>query len=161
MTLEGSLGRSRDQRTRTSPIFAKYSRPFDRKRKPVRASRKDCRLSLLDFIRGRPVLRPLRCPVHEAKKFRNARRESLTDCTNATLDTSANHARCSVFLATVMTCRWISLSDNVTPAWYAYWRTRRASLNTTRQHPNTQAKTAVWSGVGSIRYLYRLCTPPP
>jgi hypothetical protein len=70
----------------------------------------------LDFIRGRPILRPFRFPVHESKWFRNDLRESLTDCTNATLDTSANHARRSVVFATVITCRWISLSDNVTPA---------------------------------------------
>jgi len=43
--------------------------------------------------------------VVESKKLRQARRESLTDCTNATLGTSRNQARASVVLAVVITRR--------------------------------------------------------
>ena len=113
---DGSAGRSRDQRTRTSPTFATNNRPLDRTENPLRVSRNDCRRSLRDFIRGRPSLRPLRFPVCESKKSRQARRESLTDCTNATLGTSPSQARSVVFLAWVMTRRWISLSDSLFPA---------------------------------------------
>jgi hypothetical protein len=59
-------------------------------------------------MRGRPTLRPLRFPVAESKKLRQARRESLTDCTNATLGTSHSQQRSSVVLAAVITRRWIS-----------------------------------------------------
>jgi hypothetical protein len=95
---------------------------------------------------------PLRFPVTESKKLRHARRESLTDCTNATLGTSTSQARAWVVLAAVMTRRWISLSDSFTPARYASSRTRSASLNTTRAHPNTRASITCWAGVGSMRY---------
>ena len=88
----------------------------------------------------------------ESKKLRQARRESLTDCTNATLGTSQSQARSVVVLAWVMTRRWISLSDSLIPARYDSSRTRSASLNTTRQHPNTRASIACWAGVGSMRY---------
>lgn len=88
----------------------------------------------------------------ESKKFRHARRESLTDCTNATLGTSRSQARSVVVFAMVMTRRWISLSDSFIPARYASSRTRSASLNTTRQQPNTRASISCWAGVGSMRY---------
>jgi hypothetical protein len=55
----------------------------------------------LDFIRGRPG----RLPLCESKKLRHARLESLTDCTNATLGTSASQPRSVVLLAWVITRR--------------------------------------------------------
>jgi hypothetical protein len=77
VTLDGTLGKGRDQRTRTSPTFAKYSRPFDLTLNPLLLSRNDCRRSFLDFFRGSPICRPLRFPVQESTKFRHARWESF------------------------------------------------------------------------------------
>jgi putative transposase len=54
VTDDGCAGRSRDQRTRTSPTLATNNRPLDRTENPLRVSRNDCRRSLRDFIRGRP-----------------------------------------------------------------------------------------------------------
>src|SRR3954447_20367913 len=105
VTEDGSEGRARDQRTRTSPIFAMNNRPLSRRLNPFRVSRNDCRLSLRDLNFGRPTRRPRRLPVAESKKLRQARRESLTDFTNATLGTSANHERASLVLAAVITRR--------------------------------------------------------
>ena len=116
VTDDGVDGSSRDHLTATCPTLATKSRPLSRIEKPLRVSRNDCRWSLRDLNRGRPTLRPLRFPVAESKKFRHARRESLTDCTNATLGTSRSQARSVVVLAAVTTRRWISLSDSFTPA---------------------------------------------
>ncbi|GAA2242473.1 MULTISPECIES: hypothetical protein [Kitasatospora] len=44
VTDDGSAGRERDHFTRTSPIFAKFSFPFERIRNPLREKRSDCRL---------------------------------------------------------------------------------------------------------------------
>src|SRR3982074_1931970 len=98
VTEAGSLGRSRDQRTRISPTLATNNRPVARTRNPLRVSRNDCRLSFLDFIRGRLG----RLPLGAAKKLRHARLESLTDCTNATRGTSASQPRSVVLLAWVI-----------------------------------------------------------
>src|SRR5882762_9400197 len=116
----GSDGRSRDQRTRTSPTFARYSRPLGRTVKPLRVSRNDCRLSLRDLNLGCPTGRPLRRLAIESNQFRNARSASRTDCTNATLATSPSHARSSVVLATVTTLRWTSVGLIFSPARYAW-----------------------------------------
>ncbi|MCG7606214.1 MULTISPECIES: hypothetical protein [Mycobacterium] len=43
VTDDGVLGRSRDQRTRTSPTLATNSRLLARIEKPLRVSRNDCR----------------------------------------------------------------------------------------------------------------------
>lgn len=68
VTEDGCEGSPRDQRTRMSPTFAKYSLPSDRMWNPFRVSRNDCRLSLRDLNRGLPT-RPLCDPAAEAKKF--------------------------------------------------------------------------------------------
>lgn len=83
----GTDGRSRDHRTRTSPTFARYNRPSGRTLKPLRVSRKDCRVSLRDVNLGLPTFRPRRLPFTELKKFWYARCASRTDCTSATLAT--------------------------------------------------------------------------
>jgi hypothetical protein len=43
VTLEGSLGSDRDERTLTSPTFAKNTRPLGLRLNPLRVSRNDCR----------------------------------------------------------------------------------------------------------------------
>ena len=142
VTDDGGEGRSRDQRTRTSPIFARYSLPFGRRVKPLRVSRNDCRLSLRDLNRGCPILRPLRRPLSESNQFEYARCASRTDCTSATEATSDSHARpCRVFAA-VMTRRCTSVGLIFSPASWASWRQRMASLNTTRAQPNVRASIA-------------------
>ena len=55
---------------------------------PVAGEPKRLPVSLSRFEAGRPTLRPLCFPLVESKKLRQARRESLTDCTNATLGAS-------------------------------------------------------------------------
>ncbi|MEE6140451.1 hypothetical protein SKC41_29590 [Mycobacterium sp. 050128] len=47
----------------------------------------------------------MRFPLPESKKLRQARWESLTDCTSATLDTSPSQARSVVVLAAVISRR--------------------------------------------------------
>ncbi|GGO15928.1 hypothetical protein GCM10011574_37900 [Microbispora bryophytorum] len=71
VTLEGSDGRSRDQRTGTSPIFGRRSfPPAVMEKRALRVKRTACRLSLLDRNRGGAIFGPLRLPEIEAKKFR-------------------------------------------------------------------------------------------
>jgi hypothetical protein len=68
VTLDGSDGRSRDQRTGTSPIFGRRSFPFGSTRKRALAvKRMACRWSLRDRNLGRATGGPLRLPVREAK----------------------------------------------------------------------------------------------
>src|SRR5690606_26184190 len=57
VTLDGTDGSSRDQRTASSPTFATYSFRLSRTLKPLRVSRIACRLSLRDRNRGAPTLR--------------------------------------------------------------------------------------------------------
>src|SRR5690606_40868004 len=96
VTLDGSDGRSRDQRTSISPILAKYRRPLGRIEKRPRVNRIACRLSLRDLNRGGSTFGPFRLPATEAKNARYAWYRSLNDCCNTTLCTSANHARSGV-----------------------------------------------------------------
>ena len=71
VTLAGAEGRSRDQRTSTSPIFGRRSRPLGRiLNRAFAVNRIACLRSLRDLNRGRWILGPLRLPVTEAKKFR-------------------------------------------------------------------------------------------
>ena len=58
VTLDGSLGSSLDQRTRTSPTFARYNRPFGSEAESVAGQPKRLPMILRDFIRGRPTRRP-------------------------------------------------------------------------------------------------------
>ena len=67
----GSQGRARDQRTGTSPILGKDSRPLAViVNRALRVNRIDCQESFLDRNRGGATLRPLRFPNSESKKFR-------------------------------------------------------------------------------------------
>lgn len=128
VTDDGTDGRFRDQRTLISPIFARNNRSLPRTVNPLRVNRTDRRLSLRDLNRGLPTLRPRRLPVQESKKLRQARRESCTDCTSVTLATSADHPRCSVVLASVITRRCTSVSDSFCPACQALSRARRCRV---------------------------------
>ncbi len=102
VTLPGAEGRSRDQRTSTSPIFGRRSRPLARiLNRALAVNRIACRLSLRDLNRGGPAFGPLRLPVTEAKKFRYAVFRSARDCWRITADTSASHARSGVALTAV------------------------------------------------------------
>lgn len=69
VTDDGPDGRSRDQRTVTSPIFARYNLPFGRRPNPLRVNLADWRLSLRDLNLGRPTLRPRRLPLIESNQF--------------------------------------------------------------------------------------------
>jgi len=71
VTLDGSDGRGRDQRTGTSPIFGSRSLPFaSTLNRALAVNRMACRWSLRDRNRGGLIFGPLRLPVAEAKKFR-------------------------------------------------------------------------------------------
>src|SRR4029453_5078541 len=63
--LDGAEGKSRDQRTRTSPTLATYSLA-PRNAKPLRVSRIDWRPCLVRNL-GAPSRRPLRLPFRESK----------------------------------------------------------------------------------------------
>jgi len=68
VTLDGSLGRLRDQRTLISPTFAAYNRG-PRRENPLRVSRIDCRPCLRRGL-GCPILRPFRLLDNESNQFR-------------------------------------------------------------------------------------------
>ena len=71
MTEVGAAGRSRDQRTCTSPIFGSLSRPLSSTRnRELAVNRTACLRSLRDRNRGGAIFAPLRLPVTELKKFR-------------------------------------------------------------------------------------------
>jgi hypothetical protein len=73
VTLEGSDGRSRDQRTVTSPIFGRRSfPPAVIEKRAFLVNRMACRLSFRDRKRGGATFAPLRLPVSEVKKLRYA-----------------------------------------------------------------------------------------
>ena len=102
VTLAGAEGRSRDQRTSTSPILGSRSRPLGRiLNRALAVNRTACRRSLRDLNRGGPAFGPLRLPVAEAKKVRYAVFRSARDCWRITADTSPSQARCGVFLVAV------------------------------------------------------------
>jgi hypothetical protein len=65
VTLDGTEGSSRDQRTRTWPTLARYSL-VPRRAKPLRVSRIDWRACLVRNL-GCPTRRPLRLPVRGVK----------------------------------------------------------------------------------------------
>jgi hypothetical protein len=68
VTLEGTDGNARDQRTRTSPTLATYSlAPCTAK--PLRVSRIDWRPCLVRNL-GRPTRRPWRLPERESNQLR-------------------------------------------------------------------------------------------
>jgi len=100
VTLAGSQGRGRDQRTGTSPIFGRRSFP------PgvilnlaLAVNRTAWRRSLRDLNRGGSIFGPFRSPLREAKKFRYAAFRSARDCWSTTADTSPSHTRSGVALA--------------------------------------------------------------
>lgn len=143
-TDDGSDGRLRDQRTATSPIFGRRSRPLSSTlNREFFVNRIACRLSLRDRNRGGATLRPLRLPVIEAKKLRYAVFRSARACCSTTADTSPSHARSGVVLACVMIRFDSSASETYgKPCSRASCRRRSPSLNTTRAHPNALASEA-------------------
>ena len=145
----GSAGRRRDQRTGTSPIFGRRSRPSSSTANRLfLVNRMAWRLSLRDRNRGGATLRPVRLPVIEAKKLRYATFRSARACCNTTDDTSASHARSGVSFAAV-TRFDSSASDRYgRPSARASCRARSPSLNTTRVHPNAPASASRWAGSG-------------
>ena len=147
MTLDGWDGSGRDHRTLTSPTFAMYTRP-PCSAKPLRVNRTDCRLSLRDRNRGWPTLRPFRLPDIESNQFRYARRASWHACTRATDATPDSHSLSGVAFASVTTLRCTSVPEIFSPASCAASRSRSASLNTTRAHPNVRASISAWPAVG-------------
>ena len=73
VTEDGTAGRSRDQRTSTSPIFGSRSRPLSSTlNRALAVNRTACRESFRDRNRGGATFGPFRFPVTEAKKFRYA-----------------------------------------------------------------------------------------
>jgi hypothetical protein len=68
VTLDGTDGSSRDQRTRNLPTLATDSL-LSCRAKPLRVSRIDWRPCLLRNL-GRPTRRPLRLPASEANQLR-------------------------------------------------------------------------------------------
>jgi hypothetical protein len=126
VTLDGTDGSWRDQRTWRSPTLATYSlAPC--KANPLRVSRIDWRPCLVRNL-GCPTLRPFRFPARESNQLRYARRASWHAWTSATEATSPSHARSGVCLARVVTRRWTSVSVSVSPSAWARSRSRSASL---------------------------------
>ena len=82
VTLDGSPGSSRDQRTGTSPIPGSRSRPLGSTRnRAALVNRIDCAAVLASTGTAvRASLRPFRFPVTEAKKFRYAVFASASAC---------------------------------------------------------------------------------
>ena len=149
VTLDGSEGRSRDQRTAISPIFGSRSFPPGvTAKRALAVNRIACRRSLRDRNRGGPALGPFRVPAAEAKKFRYAAARSASACCSTTADTSPSQARSRVALAAV------SRADSSPPVRYgcpaacASCRAASASLNTTRAQPNARASACRWPGAG-------------
>jgi hypothetical protein len=71
VTLDGSAGRARDQRTATSPIFGSRSFPLpSTANRLFLVNRTDCRESLRDRNRGGATRGPFRFPAVESTKFR-------------------------------------------------------------------------------------------
>ena len=141
VTLDGSDGRSRDQRTGTSPIFGSRSfPPAVTVNRALRVNRIACRRSLRDRNRGGATRGPFRLPVTEAKKFRYAAFRSASACWSTTADTSPSHARSGVALAAVSRADSSASVRYGCPAACASCRARSASLNTTRAQPNARAR---------------------
>ena len=102
VTLAGSEGRSRDQRTSTPPTFGRRSRPAAvMVNRAFRVNRMACRRSLRDRNRGGATFGPFRLPTMDAKKFRYAAPRSASACWSTTADTSPSQARSGVTLAAV------------------------------------------------------------
>ena len=80
-TLDGADGKLLDQRTSTSPTFGSRNFPLGSTANwAFVVNRADCRRSLRDFGRGRPIFGPLRAPDRDSKKFRYAAFRSARDC---------------------------------------------------------------------------------
>lgn len=140
VTVDGTDGSARDQRTRTGPILGRFSFPsavIDQRALAV--NRTACRLSRLDFMRGSPILGPLRMPLQLAKKLAYAASRSRRDCCNTTADTSPSQERSGVRFASVIN-RFDSCADvgYGKPAVRASRRARRPSFHTTRAQPNAR-----------------------
>jgi hypothetical protein len=82
-------------------------------------------------------------PDTESKKFRYAVSKSRKDWISGSTPTDESHARSAVFFAVVITSFWRSaLFGYGKPPFRASFRAARASLYTTRAHPNVRASAA-------------------
>jgi hypothetical protein len=94
VTLDGTHGSGRDQRTDTSPTLGRRSLlPGRILNRALAVNRMACRRSLRDRNRGGLIFGPFRSPLREAKKFRSAAFRSAWACWSTTADTSLSHAR--------------------------------------------------------------------
>ena len=93
-------------------------------------------------------MRPFRFPDSESNQFRYARRASWHACTSGTEPTSPSHTRSGVSLASVITRRCTTVPEIFSPPAYAWSRSRRQSLYTTRAQPNTRARACCCPGTG-------------
>ena len=143
VTDDGTDGSGRDQRTGTSPIFGRRSRPLSSTlNRALAVNRTACRRSFRDRNRGGATFGPFRFPVTEAKKFRYAMFRSARACWSTTDDTSPSHARSGVFLASASRLDSSASEMRGSPAPHAACRAASASLNTTRAQPNARASAS-------------------
>ena len=139
VTLDGSLGNGLDQRTAHLTDLGEVQPAIGFEAESVAGESKRLPMILTRFEPQTAHFAACAFPgLHESKKLRQARRESLTDCTNATLGTSHNHARSLGGLGHGDDPALNLAVRQFHPGPYASSRTRSASLNTTRQHPNTR-----------------------
>jgi hypothetical protein len=149
VTLAGTEGSPRDQRTSTSPIFGRRRRPLAKILNFAFAvNRTACLWSFRDLGRGGPTFGPLRLPAADAKKFRYAAFRSARACWRTTADTSMSQACSGVAFILVSRADNSESVMNGSPAACASSRSRSASLNTTRAHPNAFASAVRWPGAG-------------
>jgi len=140
VTDDGCDGRSRDQRTGTSPIFGSRSfPPAQTLNRALAVNRTACLRSLRDRNRGAATRGPFRVPVMEAKKFRYAAFRSARDCWSTTEETSPSQARSGLAFAAVSRADSSASVMYGSPAACACCRARSASLNTTLAQPNALA----------------------
>lgn len=147
VTVEGTDGSTRDHFTRTLPIFGNdRSPPGVTDQRAFAVKRIACRLSFRDLNRGAPMRG--RFPLSPSKKFRYAVSRSRRDCCSTTADTSPSHDRASVLFASVSAFDSTPDGTNGRPAERASSRARKASLYTTRAHPNARASAERWGPFG-------------
>jgi hypothetical protein len=101
-----------------------------------------CRRSFRDRKRGGETFGPFRFRVTELKKFRYAVFRSASACYKTTEDTSPSHSRPGADLDSVSRADICASVMYGSPAACAACRAARASLNTTRAHPNALASAS-------------------
>src|SRR5207248_4010025 len=112
VTEDASDGRSRDQRTGTSPILGSRSLPPGViEKRAFRVNRIACLWSLRDRKRGGATFGPLRLPVTEAKNFRYPAFRSASACWSTTADTPPSQARPRCCLGLSQAGRQLAIGD--------------------------------------------------